>query len=596
MEKEKYTIGDIIKIPFSCDFRYALVIMFQKILQGLVPTLQVIATAKFLDVAMAIVSGKADYNEIFLPLTLVIIFIAYNWISSQLIKLVEVKLEIKLREKFRVFITEKRAKLKYKHIENKDTWDLISRVAKDPEVQYANAYKALLDMAALIIRILGILLVLITQVWWSAVIILAVCIPLFALALKSGKANYEVNREVSKYKRKYEYLKEVITGRDAVDERALFSYTDEMNKRWWQEYEHGRKIEYKTNVKWYIRMKMGSVITALISILIVIVLINPVKQGLLTIGMFISVVNGVFSLVQMMSWQLAYYAQELATNKERLKDLTDFVNLEEREGAIDKPDENEIKLKSLEFKNVSFKYPGTDNYILKNISFNIEEGRHYAFVGANGSGKTTITKLITGLYEEFEGEILINGINIKEYSHSKLKSLCSVVYQDFAKYFITLRDNIALGHIRKMDKDLSDEDINKIVNIIDLTHVIEKLPNGLNSYLGKIKSDGLDVSGGQWQRIGMARSIISDAPLRILDEPTAALDPISESNIYEKFEEISRGGTTIFISHRLGSTKLANEIFVIENGTILEKGSHDELMEINGTYAGMYESQRSWYL
>ncbi|GAA0122918.1 hypothetical protein UT300018_22350 [Clostridium faecium] len=341
---------------------------------------------------------------------------------------------------------------------------------------------------------------------------------------------------------------------------------------------------------------MGSIITALISILIVIVLISPVKQGLLTIGMFISVVNGIFSLVQMMSWQLAYYTQELATNKERLKDLTDFVNLEEREGAIDKPDESGIKLKSLEFKNVSFKYPGTDNYILKNISFNIEEGRHYAFVGVNGSGKTTITKLITGLYEEFEGEILINGINIKEYSHSKLKSLCSVVYQDFAKYFITLKDNIALGHIRKMDKGLSDEDINKVANIIDLTDVIEKLPKGLNSYLGKIKSDGLDVSGGQWQRIGMARSIISDASLRILDEPTAALDPISESNIYEKFEEISRGGTTIFISHRLGSTKLANEIFVIENGTIVEKGSHDELMDINGTYAGMYESQRSWYL
>ncbi|WP_291580435.1 ABC transporter ATP-binding protein [Clostridium sp. UBA6640] len=596
MEKEKYTVEDIIKIPFSCDFRYALVIMFQKILQGLVPTMQVIATAKFLDVAMAIVNGKADYNEIFLPLTLVIIFIAYNWISSQLIKLVEVKLEIKLREKFRVFITEKRAKLKYKHIENKDTWDLISRVAKDPEVQCANAYKSLLDMAGLIIRILGILLVLITQVWWSAVIILAVSIPLFALALKSGKANYEVNREVSKYRRKYEYLKEVITGREAADERALFSYTDEMNKKWWQEYERGRKIEYKTNVKWYIKMKMGSVITALISILIVIVLINPVKQGLLTIGMFISVVNGVFSLVQMMSWQLAYYTQELATNKERLNDLTDFINLEEREGAIDKPDESGIKLNSLEFKNVSFKYPGTDNYILKNISFNIEEGKHYAFVGVNGSGKTTITKLITGLYEEFEGKILINGVNIKEYSHSKLKSLCSVVYQDFAKYFITLKDNIALGHIRKMDNDLSNEDINKIVNIIDLADVIEKLPNGLNSYLGKIKSDGLDVSGGQWQRIGMARSIISDAPLRILDEPTAALDPISESNIYEKFEEISRGGTTIFISHRLGSTKLANEIFVIENGAIVEKGSHDELMEINGTYADMYESQRSWYL
>ncbi len=596
MKKESYGVSDIVGIPFRCAPWYSTLIAAQKIANGIIPTLQVIVTAKFLDTAIAIVSGNKVVNEIFIPLALVVLLIGYGWIASQLIKLVEIKLELKLRENFRVIITEKRAKLKYKHIENKDTWDLISRVAKEPEIQCKNAYRDLLDMISMILQIVGLLLVLVAQVWWAALVIVGISLPLFAVALKGGKATYEASREVSKYKRKYEYLREVLTGREGVEERALFGYTEKVNDKWEEQYESARKIEYKTELKWFIKMKTSSIITAIISIGIVIVLINPVLNGLLTIGMFISIVNGVFGLIQMMSWGLSYSVEQLAKNKEYLKDLTNFSQLDESEGAIDEPSRESLQLKSLEFKKVSFKYPGMDNYILKDLSFIIREGKHYAFVGVNGAGKTTITKLITGLYEDFEGEILINGKSIKEYKHSELKALSSVVYQDFAKYFISFKDNIALGNINSLDDNLDTINMNSAIKTMEMEDLIGKLPKGVNTHLGKIKSDGQDISGGQWQRIAMARSIISSASLRILDEPTAALDPISESNIYEQFEEISRGGTTIFISHRLGSTKLANEIFVIGNGAIVEKGSHEELIALNGAYAEMYESQRSWYL
>ncbi len=227
------------------------------------------------------------------------------------------------------------------------------------------------------------------------------------------------------------------------------------------------------------------------------------------------------------------------------------------------------------------------------MSFVIEEGRHYAFVGANGAGKTTITKLITGLYEDFEGEILINGKSIKTYRQDQLKAMCSVVYQDFARYCISFRDNILLGDINSFD---NLDNMNKSIETVELQDVVGGLPLGISSNLGKIKNDGVDLSGGQWQRIAMARGIVSPASIRILDEPTAALDPISESNVYEKFEEISRGQTTIFISHRLGSTKIADEIFVIGDGAIVESGSYEELMKRNGVYTKMYESQRSWYI
>lgn len=596
MEKTDYGWWDIIKIPFRYAPLYSALIAAEKILSGLVPTLQVIVTAKFLDTAIAVVSGDMNYSEIFLPLISVVLLIVYSWVSEELVNLINVKLEMRLREKFRVTITEKGAKLKYKHVENKDTWDLISRVSKEPEIQCKNAYNNFLELIALFIRVIGLLVVLVVYVWWAALIISGILFSLFMVSLRSGEDMYEANREVSKYRRRFEYLGEVLTGRESVEERTLFGYTDEVNKKWEEQYETARKIEYNTDKMVYKRTMGRSIFTIFVSMIIIIILIRPVYRGLLSTGIFISISTGVIELTQLMSWQFTFYVTQFSKDKEYLKDLDIFMKLNETKGALDLPSTGNIKFNSLEFRNVSFKYPGTSNYILRNISFIIRKGLHYAFVGVNGAGKTTITKLVTGLYDEFEGDILINGKNIKEYSQSELKSLCSVVYQDFAKYFISLKDNIAIGNINSMNQKGSENDIKDSMKIMGLEEAAEKLPKGWDTPLGKIKSGGLDLSGGQWQRIGMARAIVGNAPVRILDEPTAALDPISESHIYEEFEQISRGGTTIFISHRLGSTKLADEIFVIGHGTVAESGSHNELMKLDGIYANMYESQRSWYL
>ena len=158
-----------------------------------------------------------------------------------------------------------------------------------------------------------------------------------------------------------------------------------------------------------------------------------------------------------------------------------------------------------------------------------------------------------------------------------------------------MKDNIALGDVNRMQDENNTSRIQEAIEKTSLDDAVAKLPQGLDTPLGKIKEGGQDVSGGEWQRIAMARAILNPAPVRILDEPTASLDPISESRVYEEFEKISRDKTTIFISHRLGSTKLADEIFVLENGRIIEKGDHRQLMALEGVYAQMYENQRSWY-
>ncbi|SHF03864.1 ATP-binding cassette, subfamily B [Caldanaerobius fijiensis DSM 17918] len=595
IEKRKYGVFDIIRIPLKCAPVLGIVVGLEILLAGIVPTVQVVVTANFIDTAISIVKEKTKMGAIYPSLIAVVALIAYSWISNALAKFAQVRLEIAIRETFRTAITEKRAKLAYKHVENHDTWDLISRISKTPEQQIKNAYIDFMYMISICLRIVGILGLLITHVLWAALLIFIVSVPLLSLAIKSGKANYEVNREVTKYTRKYEYLAEILTGREAVDERTLFGYGKKLSDIWYDQYETARKITYKTSKKWFIKMKTGSIITAFVSVIIILVLLNPVLTGAISPGMFMSLVNAVFGLVQMMSWSFTYSMDQLAKNVEYLKDLTKFATLEETLGANDKPVVTPPEFRSLEFKNVRFKYPGTDNYILDGISFRIEANRHYAFVGINGAGKTTIIKLITGLYNDFEGDIYINDKSIREYSQSQLKALYSIVYQDFAKYYITLKDNIGVGNINRIYDENIQADIHNVIDRVGLSQLVKKLPKGIDTPLGKIKEGGVDVSGGEWQRIAMARALMKPAPLLILDEPTAALDPISESRLYEEFGQISRDKTTIFISHRLGSTKLADEILVIGDGRVLERGTHRQLMELGGVYAKMYESQRSWY-
>ena len=372
------------------------------------------------------------------------------------------------------------------------------------------------------------------QVWWAALVIMAFSIPLFYLAVQGGKATYQASREVSKHGRRYGYLSELLTGREAAEERALFGYGDFLNDMAHEVYEEARKVELKTRLKWYLRMKSGSLVTALISILIVFVLLPPVLQGALSVGMFISLINAAFSLVQTMSWQLTSRVDRLAQDHEYLKDLTQFSHLEEEQGAELPPTPQVPSFESLEFRNVRFKYPGTDNLVLKDVSFRIEAGKHYAFVGVNGAGKTTITKLICGLYDQYEGEILLNGRNIREYSHADLKSIVNMVYQDFARYYITLRDNIALGSVNRMPNiDWAREG--------RFSRSCRKTASRSGHSLGENQRGGQDLSGGEWQAGGSCQGSVNPAPLIVLDEPTAALDPISESWLYQEFGDLAVG-------------------------------------------------------
>lgn len=246
----------------------------------------------------------------------------------------------------------------------------------------------------------------------------------------------------------------------------------------------------------------------------------------------------------------------------------------------------------IEFSHVSFKYPRSEQYVLKDINLKITSGEHLSVVGLNGAGKTTFIKLLCRLYDVTEGEILIDGINIKEYSEEEYRKLFAVVFQDFQLLAFSLRDNIALSDTARED------DVNRVLELSGFYEDAQKLPQGLDTMLYKsFDEKGTELSGGQQQKTAIARALYKDAPIVILDEPTAALDPVAEYDIYRSFDTLVGGKTAIYISHRLSSCKFCDRIAVFAENTVKEYGTHEELVGLpNGIYAELFAAQAQYYI
>lgn len=590
LEKRKYKSYDTLRLALKaspvCAVLYAVLPVTQSVLQTAVTAL---ATANFVDTATAILNRERSYQDIYPALALVLLTLGLVNTIGAAAKLAASRVSVDLQRSLKPAMVKTIAAFDYRHIENERSWKLISRVSRDPVKAITDGVDAFIQFAQIIVSVASVFGLIVSQIWWAALVILVFSVPMFILSRRAGKKNYQAERDAEKFTRRTEYLGEVLTGRENVDERTLFGYYGRVNSQWQEQYEAGRKLQIKVTAKNFMISKGSSMLLALISLLVALTLIGPVVNGQLSAGMFMGIVSAVFGMIQKLGFQMSRSLENISRAGEYMKDFSEFAALSEAKDALAEPDVNPIRIDSLEFRNVRFRYPNGDAFILDGLSFRLEAGRHYALVGKNGAGKTTITKLLTGLYTEYEGEILINGKELRRYPVDAVKAMFSVVYQDFAKYYIEMRANIGLGDVHSEGKE------EEAARVAGLDGTVGKLQNGIDTPLGKILKGGQDISGGQWQRVAIARSLASRAPVRILDEPTSALDPISESNLYRDFEKLMKGKTTIFVSHRLGSTKLADEILVIDEGKIAERGTHEELMEKNGQYAEMFEAQREWY-
>jgi ATP-binding cassette subfamily B protein len=249
-------------------------------------------------------------------------------------------------------------------------------------------------------------------------------------------------------------------------------------------------------------------------------------------------------------------------------------------------------MRGFEFRDVGFRYPGSSRMIIQGLNFRFHPGERIALIGENGQGKTTLVKLLTRLYDPVEGQILLDGVDLREYSLEDLYREIGVIFQDFMRYEMTARENIAVARVEDMD-NLALVKQSAVKSMAD--GVVAKLAGSYEQMLGRRFDGGVDLSGGEWQKIALARAYLRDAQLLILDEPTAALDAQSEFEVFRRFAELTAGKMALFISHRFSTVRMADRIVVLENGRIAEDGDHEQLTNLGGRYAEMFELQAASY-
>jgi ATP-binding cassette, subfamily B, bacterial len=276
--------------------------------------------------------------------------------------------------------------------------------------------------------------------------------------------------------------------------------------------------------------------------------------------------------------------------------LTDLVAFfEMKPGLVSRPNGRQVPHpihQGFEFREVSFSYPGSDRLVLEKFSFSLRPGERIALIGENGEGKTTVVKLITRLYDPTEGQILLDGVDLREYELEGLHREIGVIFQEFMRYEMTLRDNIAVG---RTEQSHSNADIALAAEKSLAAGVVSKLPDGYDQMLGRYFANGTDLSGGEWQKVALARAYLRDAQLLVLDEPTAALDAKSEMEVFQRFAELTEGKMAFLISHRFSTVRMADRIVVLSGGRIVEEGDHAGLMSLGGRYAQMFEMQAASY-
>ncbi len=321
--------------------------------------------------------------------------------------------------------------------------------------------------------------------------------------------------------------------------------------------------------------------------------LNAVLLKKLSIGQFSLYFQQTLSLASGAELMLDHYSAS-AMRVKYLEKYEEFLNYPRAisSSSMPNPIPNKPTPPVIEFKNVAFHYPNTERNILQNFNMKIESGEKVALVGENGAGKTTIIKLILRFYDATEGEILINGVNIKDINLDKWYELLGALFQDFVKYQFTLKENIFFGDLTK-GEDM--ELLKKAIQKSGTDGYIDDLPAGANQVLGKMFETGIDLSGGQWQKLALARAFFRDAPILILDEPTSAIDAKAEYEIFEKVQKLQKDKTVIIISHRFSTVRNADRVLVLDNGKIIEEGNHKQLLAKKGMYAELFNLQAQGY-
>lgn len=498
---------------------------------------------------------------------------------------VEIRFDMQITDRLEKEIVRKYRKLDYSCYEDPQTYDSISRISQNPGEKIRMIFWKLCEMVRIIILLIGYLLIFQQASPLLVGIFLLFFPPMLYENYKAGCLWYDLYSRQTADERKIAYYERLLTGKTSLAELKIYQATDYIEKLWKKQSSKLRKEKEETLIRVEKTLLRKSTFSALWYLCSGGVLLYGVITGRISVSMFLVLFQTILNIVDTVNGLLETFGN-FSREIQEMSYLHSFFalkNIPERKGCIDRT------VRRIRFEHVCFSYPNAGTETLHDISFELDLSKSTAIVGENGSGKTTIIKLLCGLYQPTSGRILFDEYDIRNLNNGEIGKAIKVVFQDFFQYELTIRENIGFGNLARISHDL------ELQEVLDAVHLEELKKLGLDTSLRKLEHEGIDLSRGQWQRLAVGRIFLNDTGYAVLDEPTASVDPVSEYNMYQLFYLLLRSRGSLMISHRLASAKMADHILVLKNGTIAEQGNHTELMKNQELYHELFCRQAEWY-
>ena len=571
---------------------YAAGIVSLRVLLAFRPAVQLYIGKLIIDAVLANVGAESpDWGLIFVYVAFELAVALVGDIMQRSVNLLESLLGDLFSNRLSVQIMEHAGAMDLERFEDPEFYDSLER-ARRQTVGRIGLLSMVLTMGQNLITLASLMAILVTYNVWLLVLLVVAVLPSFIGETHFAGLSYSLLFRWTPERRELDYLRYVATSDQTAKEVKLFGLSDFFTKRYEaladQYYDANKELATR-------RAAAGGLLTGLSTIAYYVangfVIIDTVL-GRHTLG-DLTMLVGSFQRSRSLIMSVLLRSADVYEQSLFLRDL--FTFLETKPLASSKPGAPPVPrpiASGFELKDVGFRYPGSEAWALRGVSLSLAPGERIALVGENGAGKTTLVKLLARLYDPSEGEILLDGRDLREYDVETLRRAIGVIFQDFVRYDMLLRENIAVGCIDALD------DMPRIEEAAERSlanQVAEMLDDGFDHMLGRRFEGGANLSGGEWQKVGLARAYMRDAQILILDEPTAALDARAEFEVFQRFTELTRDKMAVLISHRFSTVRMADRIVVLEDGHVTEDGTHEELLELGGCYAELFTLQAAGY-